>query len=533
MLGVSACGSLFAQDHPLKWRSAGTGSSSAAVAAASDGKVTASAKLQPLSALPKNELTLNAPETDKISPDAPAPFVPPPVMQQATVPPAVRELAPPSKHLGGWNKMKIDADVKPASHPGEVDAFADPFQDRFAQYGAGKPAQSRYAPRTPAAAEDWNVPPQQTFPANVQQAQPPADPFGAPAGQPELVPQDPAPAQPEVQPQLQPQAQPRPRFNLPRDPDAENAVDPPGFTPRDPRLPRDPAAPRFPNESLQPGERILPGRGAEPDPSVIPPPLAEPGEKPPVGPAVEDDVRPRRNCDRVYNDRDCCEVDEQCLRARRFIRDSSIKNISLDITPRFKADSPSWKEDYASRDDRLKQADSRTWKDREGAVLATGRLIDLAQGKAVVREENGQVRRLSFNELSEDDICFVNAWWSLPTECIAGGTFHERNWVPSTFAWTASGLCHKPLYFEDVQLERYGHTAGPILQPFASGVHFFGNVFLLPYHAGINPPNECQYVLGYYRPGSCAPWVLPPFPLSVRGAAVQTGVIVGGVFLLP
>ena len=70
-----------------------------------------------------------------------------------------------------------------------------------------------------------------------------------------------------------------------------------------------------------------------------------------------------------------------------------------------------------------------------------------------------------------------------------------------------------------MQLERYGHTRGPIVQPMVSGAHFFVNVALLPYKMGINPPNECQYPLGYYRPGSCAPWMLQPFPLSGRGAA--------------
>ena len=102
-----------------------------------------------------------------------------------------------------------------------------------------------------------------------------------------------------------------------------------------------------------------------------------------------------------------------------------------------------------------------------------------------------------------------------------------------TFAWTASALCHKPLYFEDVQLERYGHSAGPIAQPFLSTAHFFGNIAILPYKMGINPPNECQYALGYYRPGSCAPYMIEPFPLSLRGALYQTAFVAGLITLLP
>jgi hypothetical protein len=105
--------------------------------------------------------------------------------------------------------------------------------------------------------------------------------------------------------------------------------------------------------------------------------------------------------------------------------------------------------------------------------------------------------------------------------------------VASTFTYQASGLCHKPLYFEEVQLERYGHTAGPIKQPLLSGAHFFLNIAVLPYKMGINPPCECQYALGYYRPGSCAPWHIPPVPISVRGALAEAGAWVGGIYIIP
>ena len=142
--------------------------------------------------------------------------------------------------------------------------------------------------------------------------------------------------------------------------------------------------------------------------------------------------------------------------------------------------------------------------------------------------------QLPFDDLCDDDLCFLTAWWSVPTECTFGDEqYLGRNWAPSTLTWKASALCHKPLYFEEVQLERYGHTAGPLKQPFLSGAHFFLNLVTIPYQAGINPPWECRYSLGYYRPGSCAPWLVPPVPLSVRGALLEAGVIVGGVALFP
>jgi hypothetical protein len=108
-----------------------------------------------------------------------------------------------------------------------------------------------------------------------------------------------------------------------------------------------------------------------------------------------------------------------------------------------------------------------------------------------------------------------------------------RGFAPITFTWKASGLCHKPLYFEDVHLERYGHSLGPILQPVASGAHFFVTVPTLPYQMGLTPPWECIYTLGYYRPGSCAPYMLDPLPLSVRAGLLEAGVVTGLVFALP
>ena len=122
-----------------------------------------------------------------------------------------------------------------------------------------------------------------------------------------------------------------------------------------------------------------------------------------------------------------------------------------------------------------------------------------------------------------------------PCECSPSGlsTFEPRSWCQTVYTWKASGLCHKPLYFEDVHLERYGHSWNPVLQPFLSGAHFFVTVPLLPYKMGMNPPNECIYTLGYYRPGNCAPYLIDPIPLSLRGAIYQGAVVTGAVFIFP
>jgi hypothetical protein len=116
---------------------------------------------------------------------------------------------------------------------------------------------------------------------------------------------------------------------------------------------------------------------------------------------------------------------------------------------------------------------------------------------------------------------------------IADEEYEQRNWALTTYMWKASALCHKPLYFEQPHVERYGHAHHPLLEPILEGAHFFASVPLLPYKMGLQTPNECVYALGYYRPGSCAPYLLDPIPLSLRGALFQGAAIGAGVSLLP
>lgn len=121
-----------------------------------------------------------------------------------------------------------------------------------------------------------------------------------------------------------------------------------------------------------------------------------------------------------------------------------------------------------------------------------------------------------------------------PNECTLGDEpFTGRNFQPICYSWAAPGLAINPLYFEEPALERYGHSFCPILQPVISAGHFVLTVPALPWLMAIDPPNECQYVLGYYRPGECAPYVLDPIPFSVRAAVVEGGVATALVFLIP
>ena len=176
---------------------------------------------------------------------------------------------------------------------------------------------------------------------------------------------------------------------------------------------------------------------------------------------------------------------------------------------------------------------TRTWTDEFGNVLAKGTFLRLVHGYAIIETADGE-RHVPFQRLSENDTAIITSYWEMPRICrLGGGQYDGRYWVCQTVTWKASALCHKPLYFEDIQLERYGHSAGPLRQPIRSTAHFFTRLMTMPYQGGIHPPNECVYALGYYRPGDCAPWLVDPIPISLRGAARQSASALGAAFIYP
>ncbi|MBL6711077.1 MAG: hypothetical protein ISQ10_08380 [Planctomycetes bacterium] len=121
-----------------------------------------------------------------------------------------------------------------------------------------------------------------------------------------------------------------------------------------------------------------------------------------------------------------------------------------------------------------------------------------------------------------------------PCECrLEGEDWEPRQFVNTTMTWRAAGYCHKPLYFEQWNFERYGNSVHPVADPFLSAGHFFTTAAFLPYKMGVELPWECIYPLGYYRPGDCAPWTVPAPAMSLRGAALEAAALTGAYFILP
>jgi hypothetical protein len=172
--------------------------------------------------------------------------------------------------------------------------------------------------------------------------------------------------------------------------------------------------------------------------------------------------------------------------------------------------------------------------DASGELLVQGKAISATQTTVEIVDQSGLTRNISLASLSPKDQRYSWELMDIPYECeLVATNIFNHNFVPSTVTWHASNLCHKPLYFEDIQLERYGHTKGPIRQPVRSAVKFLGQTALLPYQMAINPPNECQYPLGLYRPGNCAPYLRTPFPWERRAVGYEAAAVAGVFLLLP
>ncbi|MBL8824449.1 MAG: hypothetical protein JNJ77_17815 [Planctomycetia bacterium] len=96
----------------------------------------------------------------------------------------------------------------------------------------------------------------------------------------------------------------------------------------------------------------------------------------------------------------------------------------------------------------------------------------------------------------------------------------------------ASYVVYQPLYFQQINVERYGWECG-VFQPVISTAQFYGDVLLFPYKFASNPPWHCEANAGYALPGDPEPLRFLTTPFSWRGVAAQAGVAVGAAGIFP
>lgn len=107
-----------------------------------------------------------------------------------------------------------------------------------------------------------------------------------------------------------------------------------------------------------------------------------------------------------------------------------------------------------------------------------------------------------------------------------------RPWSELHFQWQASLYWHRPLYFEEPNLERYGLKHG-CLQPLVSAAHFYALVPAMPYLVLLDPPRERVYDLGFARPGTKLARQPHRYRFRPLAAAAEAALVVGLIALIP
>jgi hypothetical protein len=105
---------------------------------------------------------------------------------------------------------------------------------------------------------------------------------------------------------------------------------------------------------------------------------------------------------------------------------------------------------------------------------------------------------------------------------ISKEAYAGRHFPPASEVVEPNYLCHKRLFFEEINSERYGWDLG-IIQPLVSTGVFFWDVAWLPYHAFTRPCECYECNAGYCLPGDPVPYLCYPPEISVTGMAAEAG----------
>jgi hypothetical protein len=155
--------------------------------------------------------------------------------------------------------------------------------------------------------------------------------------------------------------------------------------------------------------------------------------------------------------------------------------------------------------------------DEEESLSTKLQVVDL---KAGIKPDSFQ-RAVAKREIVDPNLAFINT--AVNHEFCYG---FDAPLVWKT--WESPNVRYRPLLFEDENLERYGNHAGYYLQPYKSGLHYASRVVTLPYQLATQGCHDCEYGLGYFRPGNCNPAYHQRMERSKRGLIAQ-GLVVGAI----
>ncbi len=138
-----------------------------------------------------------------------------------------------------------------------------------------------------------------------------------------------------------------------------------------------------------------------------------------------------------------------------------------------------------------------------------------AESEATLRERMRQEARQRDERIEFPKDVYLTT----PGEIYAG-----RKWPLQVTTTVPNIVCYRPLYFEELNAERYGWDAC-LLQPFLSTGKFYLDTLMLPYNMGVLSPCECECNTGYYLPGTPVPYMIYVPPLSAKGILYESAAI--------
>jgi hypothetical protein len=115
---------------------------------------------------------------------------------------------------------------------------------------------------------------------------------------------------------------------------------------------------------------------------------------------------------------------------------------------------------------------------------------------------------------------------------ISTETYQGRQFYPTRMEVAPYYLCHGRLYFQQINVERYGWDLG-VYAPLISGLAFLYDFVTLPYHLATEPCRHFEYNTGWCLPGDPVPLLLYPLHVSPTGFVAEVGTILTLVAVFP
>lgn len=111
-----------------------------------------------------------------------------------------------------------------------------------------------------------------------------------------------------------------------------------------------------------------------------------------------------------------------------------------------------------------------------------------------------------------------------PLPCAVNQAYEVRAFPHQTEFTVPEYTCYGRLYFEQLNMERYGWDLGA-LSLLLSPAIFYADVATLPYHLATDPCRKCECSAGYCLPGDPVPLLLYLPEFSATGVAAEAATV--------